>query len=137
VGDVAVGDGASELHLAACQMDADDVHPVHALRLRHGGEHRGGHLRRQGRTNLTVSSTVLSNNILGLLTTEAATAVGITQSTVVGNATSLFVASSTLETLGDDVVRGNTTNTTGIITPVGKTYRIVSASGRARARLPE
>lgn len=80
---------------------------------------------------------MLSNNILGLLTTEAATAVGITQSTVVGNATSLFVASSTLETLGDDVVRGNTTNTTGIITPVGKTYRIVSASGRARARLPE
>jgi hypothetical protein len=89
------------------------------------------------RTNLTVSSTVLSNNILGLLTTEAAIAVGITQSTVVGNATSLFVASGTLETLGDDVVRGNTTNTTGIIMPVGKNYRIVGASGRVRARPPE
>jgi hypothetical protein len=119
-------------------MDADDVHPAHALRLRHGrGSIAAGIYGGRERTNLTVSSTALSNNIPGLLTTEAATAVGITQSTVVGNATSLFVASGSLETLGGDVVRGNTTNPTGIVTPVGKTYRIVSASGRARARLPE
>jgi hypothetical protein len=65
---------------------------------------------------------VLSSNGLGGLTTVNASAVGrIGGSTVTRNGTGLLQAAGTLESYGDNLVRGNTTDTAGAITVVGKT----------------
>ena len=72
------------------------------------------------RANLT--GDVLADNGLGGLTTVFASAVArIGASTVTRNGTGLAQTAGTLESYGDNLVRGNTTNTAGTITAVGKT----------------
>jgi len=65
---------------------------------------------------------VLSNNgTAGLYTVSADSLARIGASTVTGSETGLLRGNGTLESYGDNMVRGNTTNTSGTITAVAKT----------------
>ena len=65
---------------------------------------------------------VLSNNAAGGLNTNSASSTAwISDSTVTGNTNGLWESPGTIETYGDSLVRGNTTNTFGTITAVAKT----------------
>ena len=72
-------------------------------------------------TQVTVSRSVLTNNEGGLLTDLESPVARIADSTVLGNGFGLFNDSGTLETFGDNLIRGNSTETSGTITAVGKT----------------
>jgi len=65
---------------------------------------------------------LLSNNgVAGLTTTNPGSLARIGGSTVTRNGTGLLQTLGTLESFGDNMVRGNTTNTSGTITAVAKT----------------
>jgi len=70
---------------------------------------------------VTLSRVVLSNNVsygLGVASSGGVARIG--GSTVTGNGTGLAQLSGTLESFGDNMVRGNTTETSGTITTVAK-----------------
>jgi Right handed beta helix region len=71
-------------------------------------------------TSATLSAVVLSNNTSNGLVPASPAAARIGGSTVTGNGVGL-AGSGTLETFQDNLVRGNTTNTSGTITAVTKT----------------
>jgi hypothetical protein len=64
---------------------------------------------------------ITNNQFDGIITLEPGTIVRVGSSTVTGNATGLTRGDGTFESYGDNMVRGNTTNTSGTITTVGKT----------------
>jgi len=74
-------------------------------------------------TAVTLSRVVLSNNIglggLVLMVDQPVARIG--GSTVTGNGAGLWQLAGTLESFGDNMVRGNATNTQGTITTVSKT----------------
>jgi len=73
-----------------------------------------------GGTQVNIANSVLSNNVAGLRTaTEGVARIGA--SLVTGNGVGLVNPDGTLESYGDNMVRGNTTATSGIVTVVGKT----------------
>ena len=74
-------------------------------------------------TQVTLSGVVLSNNpgLGGLVLMIDQPVARIGGSTVTGNNNGLWQISGTLETFGDNLVRGNATDTLGTITAVGKT----------------
>ena len=73
-------------------------------------------------TQVTLSDVGLCNNADYALFIAAGTPVArIGGSTVTGNGVGLSKVEGTLETFGDNMVRGNTTDTDGTITTVGKT----------------
>jgi parallel beta helix pectate lyase-like protein len=72
-------------------------------------------------TDVTLSAVVLTNNVNHGLAVASPSVARIGGSTVSGNGDGLNTAGATLETFGDNLVRGNTTNVSGTITAVGKT----------------
>jgi len=72
-------------------------------------------------SQVTLSGMVLTNNSAdGLELNVDSPVARIGGSTVTGNGVGLFRAAGTLETFGDNLVRGNTTETQGTITTVAK-----------------
>lgn len=70
-------------------------------------------------STLSVEDTVISNNGTGILS-EATAKVAVSRNTVTGNGTGLFqFGTSIFESLGNNNVRNNTNNTSGIITTIG------------------
>jgi hypothetical protein len=73
-------------------------------------------------TNLTLTGVVLADNSTqGLLTQDGSPVVRIGGSTATRNNVGLMNFDGTLESFGDNLVRGNSSQTSGTITVVGKT----------------
>jgi len=74
-------------------------------------------------TVVTLSEVVLTNHLThaGLFLTNGSPVARIGGSTITGNESGLVQESGVLETFGDNLVRGNLTDTSGTITAVGKT----------------
>ena len=75
-----------------------------------------------GTSDVMLSEAVLTENGIGGLDVNGASPVArIAALTVTGNGIGLRQEAGTLESFGDNLVRGNTTNASGTISAVGKT----------------